>query len=318
MQDHDTGTSRLFLSADLVGSTAFKQRDPEGWLNTTLGFYQQFPSLLAEKLIETSSPDQSASTVIPDPIELWKALGDELVFSCLIKKEAHAAVVIKSFVAALAHWSNEVVSGKNQLALKGGAWVATFPLPDRAIAVMSTPSSLTPAWFDPDKAPEENNRSLIDAIGKGDSSKALWLDFIGPGMDLGFRIVQYASARKFVLSLEAAWLIAEAESETQIYFDGEVELRGFDHGGGYPLFWLDVALQRSGDNILDQIQGLAPVQLSQVCELATALCADKRWPTKLYLPSSNKAHLQVHHDAVEQEVHRLNEIRDTQGQIPDL
>lgn len=318
MQNPEDGASLLFLSADLVGSTAFKQQDPKGWLATTLGFYQQFPSLVAKTFLLASDRSQTSTSSAPPTLELWKALGDELIFSCLITEESHAALGIRSFIEALREWASLEVTENKQLPLKGGAWVATFPLPDRAIAVTSDPSLFPSHLFDPDRTPEQNNRQLIKAIEDNLYPNSLWSDFVGPGVDLGFRLVQHASPRKFILSLEAAWLLAEADSDAELYFGGEVALRGFDHGGGYPLFWLDVAQQRKGDAILDEIQGVKPVTTSQVCDLASALCSGENWPTRLYLPSSNKPRLQNDREVVEREIARLNLIRDTQDEIPRL
>ena len=38
--------SRLFMSADLIGSTAQKQQSDSKWLSGLLAFYQQVPHIL--------------------------------------------------------------------------------------------------------------------------------------------------------------------------------------------------------------------------------------------------------------------------------
>jgi hypothetical protein len=56
MSTHSDVSSRLFLSADLVGSTARKQaQGPDTWIGDVLAFYQQFPSLLDRSVAEAEA-----------------------------------------------------------------------------------------------------------------------------------------------------------------------------------------------------------------------------------------------------------------------
>lgn len=322
MQPHDDGASRLFLSADLVGSTARKQSNPDQWLDDVLGFYQQFPVIVQETLGDSELSYPVDLDGGPIELELWKAVGDELIFSCVVREEHHVHLVVRGFVAALREWSERVVSNKAALPLKGGAWIATFPSPDRAIAVIAKPSALVPELFDPDLEPEYNNRKLLAAIEEDEHPEILWMDFVGPGMDTGFRVVANATPRRFMLSLEVAWLYAEAataEGDEDLFLEGEIHMKGVWKGRGYPLFWLDTKHQHAGQPMLDQILGTAPAKSSQVCDLARALCTNADgWVTKLYLPDTKKHALKVHHADVEAAVKLLQQVEDTQGEVPDL
>ena len=322
MQSHNDGASRLFLSADLVGSTARKQTNLDEWLADLLGFYQQFPVMVEENFTEARDGySVELDGEVPRP-ELWKAVGDELIFSCVIRNEHHVHLAVKGFVAALAQWSGRVLTKKEALPLKGGAWLATFPLPDRAVAVISNTRALPTQLFDPDRAPEHNNRNLLTAIEADQYTKVIWMDFVGPSMDTGFRVIANATPRRFMLSLEAAWLYAEAagsSADGELFLEGEIQMKGVWGGRGYPLFWLDTKHQHSGQPMLDQILGTKPSSPALVCELARALCTgDDGWVTKIYVPDSKTVALKTHHAQIEEEVTRLLQVEDTQGEVPEL
>ena len=61
---------RLFLSADLAGSTAFKQKASAiDWQIFFRNFYDQLPAYVDQEFGETASR-----------LALWKTIGDEMVF----------------------------------------------------------------------------------------------------------------------------------------------------------------------------------------------------------------------------------------------
>jgi hypothetical protein len=316
--------SRLFLSADLVGSTARKQSNLDEWLTDLLGFYQQFPAMVQGQL----RASREASTYeLASPLadlELWKAVGDELIFTCPIREEHHVHLLIKGFVGALGEWSRWVKEKRAPLPLKGGAWIATFPLPDRAVAVIGNPGPLERDLFDPDREPEHNNRGLLEAIEAGEHPNHIWTDYVGPSMDTGFRLATHATPRRFMVSLEVAWLYAAAangtpDADKDLFLQGEVQMKGVWGGRGYPLFWMDTRHQHAGQPVLDEIMSVAPAPAAQVVALAHALSTgDDGWVTRLYLPDSKHATLKEHHPQVEAEVNRLNRVEDTQNEIPDL
>lgn len=317
----DDAQSRLFLSADLVGSTARKQSNMEEWLVELLGFYQQFPVMVHEALDEGCRTYRRSGELDSLDLTLWKAVGDELVFTTPVSSEHHVRVAVASFVRALSSWSDRVLRKQQAtLPLKGGAWIATFPDPDRAVAVLGDPESLIPKVFDPGREPEANNRTLLAAIERGELSSSTWNDFVGPSMDTGFRLASLATPRRFMVSLEVAWTYAEAgDGDGSLYFHGEVPMKGVWGGRGYPVFWLSTSHQHRGQTALDRITSTEPVPASLVRELARSLCNDDdSWVTKLYLPDSQIDDLRHHHEAVEDVVVRLQQVQDRQDEVPDL
>ncbi len=74
---------RLFLSVDVVGSTAFKHRkaldgESKPWLKFIHGFYTGFPEMCWRRVTEVQA-EAPPKTLLAKPY-LWKALGDELIF----------------------------------------------------------------------------------------------------------------------------------------------------------------------------------------------------------------------------------------------
>ncbi|WP_460230499.1 hypothetical protein, partial [Bacillus cereus] len=108
---------KLFLSIDVVGSTAFKQDQPRShhrntgrasgpsnWLTFLSSFYRDFSSRLKLHLgrcVEhTGFNNGNVDSQVGYP-SLWKALGDELVFVIELKHEKHLSVILDAFRHAI-------------------------------------------------------------------------------------------------------------------------------------------------------------------------------------------------------------------------
>jgi hypothetical protein len=77
-------------------------------------------------------------------------------------------------------------------------------------------------------------------------------DFVGPGIDIGFRLGSLSKAQKTMISMDAAFMLASVSWEPQrvsapihykvpIYYDGRIRLKGVFDNRPYPLFWLNNA-----------------------------------------------------------------------------
>jgi hypothetical protein len=66
-------------------------------------------------------------------------------------------------------------------------------------------------------------------------------DYVGPGMDIGFRLVKAASPRRMLLSVELAWLLTlpTVRSSRLFYVGAGLDLKGVARGSSYPCIWLD-------------------------------------------------------------------------------
>jgi class 3 adenylate cyclase len=204
---------KLFLSVDIVGSTSFKQRDKDSqsqaWLNLFVSFFSEFPTLLCSEVADCGMPLDSP--------RLWKSLGDELIFTVELKHRTQAAVYLKAFAATLRkaaqNWHTDVKDpARKELHLKGTAWLAGFPVGNVEI-------------------PLDTHVDAKHSDGR---------DYIGPLIDTGFRLKEFATSRKLVISADLTYLILSVGiSGMALFFDGEHTLKGVLRSKPYPIIWLD-------------------------------------------------------------------------------
>ncbi|NNG95966.1 hypothetical protein [Gordonia araii] len=226
--------SVLFLSCDLQNSTRFKQSvssrqlADDDWLAPFLAFYRQFPRVLGE-IVGADYPDLASR------LSLWKAVGDELIFSYRIESASECGDAVSAWLRAMTQFEVEHLLGKTSMTLKGGAFLATVPYPDRRVAIPQVVRSLAASSIDPEKLNE-------DDLNRPASESECLLDFVGPSIDTGFRVLTLAERRYFVLTAEVASLLAEhsqtREAVASLHFMGTHLLKGVWNGQGYPVFAL--------------------------------------------------------------------------------
>lgn len=214
---------RIFLSVDLIGSTAFKQLSTatdkasekyHSWLFSFFDFYTEFKTVYLGVLEQHKL---HYGVDIYEQPHLWKRLGDELLFSASLQNTKQPLFFIECFRVAMVEYEKKIHELNWPLGLKGTAWIAGFPV--RNV-----------------KIPAETDGELAE-------------DYIGPCIDLGFRLSKYSTARKFVLSVELVWLVLsflEDQKSFPIYYDGKEDIKGF-RGGNYPVFWTSKPGKREND-----------------------------------------------------------------------
>ena len=188
---------RLFLSADLAGSTAFKQNSSAAtWQLFFRSFYDQLPTYVDKEF-----------ALDAHRLALWKTVGDEIVFSAELKSAGDAGRLIAAFQRGGARYRKEITNPPRELDLKCAGWTAGFPLGN------------------------------LEVLLKGAGGL---VDYIGPGMDIGFRLVKEASPRRLMLSVELAYILSLADfPDPAIRVGRSVELKGVGKGHRYPALWLD-------------------------------------------------------------------------------
>lgn len=245
--------AKLFLSCDLVGSTRYKQTrtsgldgsDDDQWMAAFTMFYEQFPLIVADKCKDAVTPT------------LWKAIGDELIFTVDIDREAQVASAVEAWIQALDEMALMLFDKKHPLKTKGGAFTANFPTPDRELHV-----------------------------GLNGGSSTL-VDFIGPSMDTGFRVLGACSERYFTMSVEVAWaycahLEQASIARSDFHWLGLHEMKGVWDGRPYPVFAID---RQSKDPVvaaLRKVTGDTLIEPQAVIAVARA-CHDSDWPSRIYL-----------------------------------
>src|SRR3546814_5080236 len=66
------------------------------------------------------------------------------------------------------------------------------------------------------------------------------LDFIGPDLDLGFRLSKFARPASLLLSLDLVEMLLAADNRADVvlYLVGREELKGVMFGRPYPIIWM--------------------------------------------------------------------------------
>ena len=232
---------RIFLSIDAIGATNFKSSltdqgsTPDVWARGFLAFLPEVVVVYRNKLgeaISNSCRDACKQPCMPETmlgkaksfhhtVNVWKYIGDEVVLVAeLTCQKYHASLHVAALAETIRHFNNEFAKRPepdNKLRFKGTAWVAGFPVAN------------------------------IELNLPGPTKAQMVKDFLGPSIDLGFRLSKFASEDRLVVSASLAHLIVSApafvgkkeEFCLPLCFGGLVEAKGVKNGV-HPLIWHSV------------------------------------------------------------------------------
>jgi len=272
---------RLFLSLDIVGSTEFKQasrgagasRDiADAWVEPFLSFYQisveqmdaQWARICGEMAaIEPSN--KSGRFVFGTPPEFWKGAGDEVLFSREVLSPLDAMATVHTFLSVMKEHRARFAHKDVRLDVKGTAWLAGFPVNNAEAMLPAQFGALPPGRLD---EPVAENYRLLDLHRAGKVATGCQLDYVGPSVDLGFRLREHATPRRLVVSADLVWLLCRTHDSCSdrerrrcrflaiphVGYDGRHGLKGILGGQPYPLLWIeadpDNGIDRAEDAIL--------------------------------------------------------------------
>lgn len=284
---------RLFLSVDLVGSTASKQRlhfplgEPKGlwpdtgmvppWLSPIANFFGSFREEFVRewRLFKQLVAPSLNIEVSVDPL-FWKANGDELIFVKELYDRKEVIGCVNAWLKALkALRAQLIVSG---LDIKATAWIAGFPITNSEFVFQLNPASA----MEFEDEPRLYQFGLLERWHENPSLRHdLMMDFIGPSMDTGFRLATLSSPREFVVSVDVAYFLATShlppKSEIEmpsIFFNGTSVLKGVLGGKPYPVFWIDT---KKGDDIAvseDRLRSFSASDLEDIKRFCLAFYDD--------------------------------------------
>ncbi|MBI4263472.1 MAG: hypothetical protein HY657_03770 [Acidobacteria bacterium] len=259
---------RIFLSVDTVGSTAFKQGQenlPSGprWVDAFRLFYSRVGSALFEQW-RRPPPDLAG-----DCPTFWKGLGDEVLYVKELTDYRQAFFAVRA-------WRDTVGSSRATLAnkypsldLKASAWVANFPITNAEIQL-----------------PMPNARSTEKSADVGQAST---IDYIGPSMDLGFRLGTLSSPTRLVTSVGLTLMVAEAvmdgcadADDLRLMYGEPTILKGVLGGAPYPAFWVDTRSDRLLADAEDHLLGKPVTNLQDIITVCRRQIAAK--PGHFYEP----------------------------------
>jgi hypothetical protein len=269
---------RLFMSVDLVGSTAFKasrkHSEPQNgsasppWVGEFITFYKAFPlavSTAYESVVKAFGDDlQGEENNRP---RVWKTIGDEIIFCGRVNSVEHTAACVSAFLKALEQYSKRLENDDKPLRLKGAGWLAAFPAPNISIAVTSEQFNSPSASALP--APSENTEEFERAADDSPSR----FDFLGKGIDTGFRIAKNASKDRFVTSVQLGFVLARATTKKKFPhtfgFHGREALKGVVDGAPYPVISVDTERSEVKSKLKSReaaLTGETQVQAHALCD----------------------------------------------------
>jgi hypothetical protein len=210
-QGKDLEGSYIFISYDLVNSTAYKSRNPN-WPEVFSFFMEN-----CKKGIKTHFSDTLN-------VREWKRIGDEILFYIphpLVSDVLHIPEctfrVLQNIIADLPRYNTD---SDVQLSVKATLWAA-FVRSEKEV----TDSKLF---------------NIVTFI--GDSPRRI-LDFLGPDIDTGFRLAKYASPGKLVIDANLAWFFTKyaddpgCNAKKTMKIVAFEELKGVWNGRRYPIIW---------------------------------------------------------------------------------
>jgi hypothetical protein len=201
---------RLFLSTDIVGSTSYKAglgyQDDTPWPDVFKRFFRNYPILLTGRAALEFEDEDS----LP-PLEVWKVMGDEVIFMVEPSCAEHVVLILRALFNAMTDYERDYFEGA-PLRLKSTAWLALFPRPNIEIEI-----------------PELGERGGAGQV-----------DFIGPDIDLGFRVAKFARPSMITVPLDLAETLLKAANADRIEFHlaGREPLKGVFNEWPYPIIWV--------------------------------------------------------------------------------
>jgi hypothetical protein len=279
---------RLFLSVDLVGSTALKQSgyfplpSPKeedsledigaNWFAAITSFYRDIESKFSavwHNYKETISKS-SKWPVGADPF-LWKSNGDELIYVKELADSRECYACIMCWLDVIHSYRQNLRNKKSHLDVKASAWIAGFPISNSEVVFSSGRGLQLPSGFT-GMSRVDNYTILEKWYGEKEETSNYIRDFIGPSMDTGFRVSSKATPRKMTVSIEVALLLSmatapvEYKARLSLRYDGRESLKGVFGGKPYPIFWVDTHLDEDLSLMEDKLQGQDGLDKEKVLE----------------------------------------------------
>lgn len=274
---------RLFLGADIVGSTALKQtrmgahkgatdqaiKGP-AWFSAIQGFYFEAAQAFLFDWETSKEASENADGLYGPAPTLWKTAGDEVLFVKLVTDHRQISITLQCWMRALNRMKEFLRGESSLLDVKSTCWTAGFPFRNREVVL------------DPDchkshgKIEDyyKENGNLLNKYYRNPLKSNLSVDYIGPSLDTGFRLSGYSTGRKFVVSVDIAYLLSMTQvdgeiSRIDLYYDGSVSLKSVLGGSNYPIFWIDMSAESSlsrKEDKLKTITACASQNTKEYCE----------------------------------------------------
>lgn len=208
----------MFFSFDIVNSTAYKTLNFTGWSRVIIALFSKIQQLVAKK--------------IPSA-EMWRILGDEVIFIVPIKEKDDIFVYISNIFEILNNLVTQLKKGnffdelrlcdlerdlmkmQNIISIKASAWIAIIGENLKKL---------------------EQYDNIIERF-KLQEGYGIF-EFLGNDIDTGFRIKENAQDRRLVIDYELAYILSRnTDYLKNIHIIAYKRLKGVWQGRMYPIIW---------------------------------------------------------------------------------
>ncbi|TGM97309.1 hypothetical protein [Leptospira dzoumogneensis] len=210
MQSFESKLS-LFISIDLVGSTSFKyaySKRSLGKEQPWLEFFDNFYKVVPFLLRKNIG---EKATCYPT---IWKTAGDEILFHCDITDKNQPKEIILALYKTINEYHDQLAERNLPLKIKATSWIAGFPVINAEITIDE----------------------------EGDVKR----DYIGPSIDVGFRLSKFSDPRNLIISIELAYILSDTLTSKEekklggIFLENEEILKGAFKGLAYPILTIKI------------------------------------------------------------------------------
>jgi len=198
----------LFMSADVVGSTAFKGRhsaDAGTWLEAFSTLFKELPLVFIGELGMAFLDEED----MPEA-GVWKVMGDEVIFVTLPRSAREVMLATSAFVRTVRDYDQRLAA-RWPLHIRGTCWAAELGQRNRQIDI--------PEMF-------------------GGRDGEPYRDFLGPDVDTGFRLSAHSGHGEVIVSPNLVEAIVSAQAGApRLLFQhiGDQALKGVIAGQPFPL-----------------------------------------------------------------------------------
>ena len=222
---------RAFFSADLVGSTSLKHAPDHQWVRVFEGFYADFHTTLRRLWKrQATMPSEGQKP----RLALWKVNGDELLYTLEVRNATDVVDGFRAFSESVSAYNASARTSANRKIarqVRGTMWLAGFPLRNRFVSL---------------------------PVGHANRE-----DYIGPDVDLGFRLTKFPRHRPdfLLLSPHAAEFLLrclklESEGEDIVWtYAGRSAFEGIHGGQPVPVVAVRLSRRTAEDRLLGQDDG---------------------------------------------------------------
>lgn len=208
----------VFFSFDIVNSSAYKTLNFTGWSQVIIALFNKIQEMVAKKIPEA---------------EIWRILGDEMVFIAPIKEHQDIFSHISDIFEILNRLANQLKSGsffdglelpsldqdlmkmQNIISLKAAAWIAIIREKGKKL---------------------EQHDNLIERFKLQEGYGII--EFLGNDIDAGFRVKENTQDRRLAISYELAYILSRnTDYLKNLHIITYKRLKGVWQDRLYPIIW---------------------------------------------------------------------------------